>query len=74
MQFTNCSQIRYSWTKDGDELNIDQMFNGIDRVDATGTLRFSAPGRIDEGLYQCIVSNDAGVAVSDNVIVRMASK
>ncbi len=67
----HCETLRYEWTKNGDELNIDGSsikYAGP----SSGTIELSGPTEADEGFYQCLASNAFGTAVSIKTSLRQA--
>ncbi|KAG0443888.1 hypothetical protein HPB47_014415, partial [Ixodes persulcatus] len=60
----------YQWTKNGIEFNHVAHDTRISQMPNRGTLVFTKPEDMDEGLYQCWATNIHGTAVSSASIVR----
>ncbi|CAN8025402.1 unnamed protein product [Ixodes persulcatus] len=60
----------YQWTKNGNEFNHVAHDTRVSQVPNRGTLVFTKPEDMDEGLYQCWATNIHGTAVSNASIVR----
>uniref|UniRef100_A0A1W7RA45 Neuronal cell adhesion molecule n=1 Tax=Hadrurus spadix TaxID=141984 RepID=A0A1W7RA45_9SCOR len=60
----------YNWTKNGKDFNYVSYDNRISQQPRRGTLVFTKPEDIDEGLYQCFATNSHGVSVSNAVFLR----
>ena len=62
----NDRNLSVSYVSESDQLVV--MQSGV------GTLVFSDPTLKDEGFYKCFASNRVGIAVTDDVYLRPASK
>ncbi|XP_040079656.2 neuroglian [Ixodes scapularis] len=60
----------YQWTKNGNEFNPVAHDTRVSQLPNRGTLVFTKPEDMDEGLYQCWATNIHGTAVSNASIVR----
>ncbi|KAM7295331.1 neuroglian [Ixodes scapularis] len=60
----------YQWTKNGNEFNHVAHDTRVSQQPNRGTLVFTEPEEMDEGLYQCWATNIHGTAVSYASIVR----
>ncbi|KAJ0169985.1 hypothetical protein K1T71_014591 [Dendrolimus kikuchii] len=61
---SQAKDIKYSWKKDGKELQLTP--NIVQRKDE-GTLTFLKPVAADEGIYQCFAESPAGVASTRHI-------
>ncbi|UJR30186.1 hypothetical protein I4U23_017725 [Adineta vaga] len=62
----------YLWTKNGQVYNLNSQNNRVLMTTDSGTLIFTQPESLDQGWYQCNVTNDWGTAVSNRIYVRQA--
>jgi hypothetical protein len=60
----------YRWHKNGLEFNYVAYDKRINQQPRRGTLVFTKPDSVDEGLYQCFADNKHGTAVSNAVFLR----
>ena len=60
----------YTWIKNGLEFNYVAYDKRINQQPRRGTLVFTKPDSVDEGLYQCFAENKHGTAVSNAVFLR----
>lgn len=60
----------YWWTKNGARFNYVPYDKRISQKPKLGTLIFTKPENVDEGLYQCFAENDHGVSMSNSVFLR----
>ncbi|XP_054168536.1 neuroglian-like isoform X2 [Oppia nitens] len=60
----------YRWIKNGLEFNYVAYDKRINQQPRRGTLVFTKPDGVDEGLYQCFAENKHGVSVSNSVFLR----
>jgi len=61
---------RYWWTKNGDRFNYVAYDKRINQKPKLGTLIFTKPDNVDEGLYQCFAENEHGISMSNSVFLR----
>ncbi|XP_042912881.1 neuroglian [Parasteatoda tepidariorum] len=62
----------YRWMKNGLDFEYVAYDKRISQQPRRGTLVFTKPEDIDEGLYQCYASNRFGTSVSNSVFLRKA--
>lgn len=60
--------------KNGQEFEYVSYDKRISQQPKRGTLVFSKPEIVDEGLYQCFATNRYGTSVSNAVFLRRAGK
>ncbi|XP_023242973.1 neuroglian-like [Centruroides sculpturatus] len=60
----------YRWNKNGLEFDYVSYDKRISQQPQRGTLVFTKPEDIDEGLYQCFAENSHGTSVSNSVFLR----
>ncbi|XP_067134439.1 neuroglian-like [Centruroides vittatus] len=60
----------YRWYKNGLEFEYVSYDKRISQQPQRGTLVFTEPEDIDEGLYQCFAKNSHGTSVSNSVFLR----
>ncbi|EEC12870.1 neuronal cell adhesion molecule, putative [Ixodes scapularis] len=60
----------YKWTKNNNEFDYVSYDKRISQQPRRGTLIFTKPDDVDEGLYQCFASNLHGTSVSNSVFLR----
>lgn len=60
----------YWWTKNGVRFDYVAYDRRMSQKPKLGTLVFSKPENVDEGLYQCFAENDFGISVSNSVFLR----
>lgn len=60
----------YTWFKNGEEFDYVAYDRRISQQPRSGTLIFTKPDDIDEGLYQCFAENIHGKSVSNAVFLR----
>ena len=60
----------YRWIKNGLEFNYVAYDKRINQQPRRGTLTFTKPDHVDEGLYQCFAENKHGISVSNAVFLR----
>lgn len=66
---------RFRWVKNGRHYDPSAVEGARVATQADkGTIIISRPNESDEGLYQCIVENPHGRAVSNKIYLRYASK
>lgn len=61
---------RYWWTKNGARFDYVAYDRRISQKPKLGTLIFTKPDNVDEGLYQCFAENDYGTSMSNAVFLR----
>lgn len=61
---------RYWWTKNGARFDYVAYDKRISQKPKLGTLIFSKPDNVDEGLYQCFAENEFGISMSNSVFLR----
>lgn len=61
---------KYWWTKNGATFNYVPYDKRITQKPKLGTLIFTKPDNVDEGLYQCFAENIFGTSVSNSVFLR----
>lgn len=61
---------KYWWTKNGARFNYVPYDKRISQKPKLGTLIFTKPENVDEGLYQCFAENDYGISMSNSVFLR----
>ncbi|KAH9364561.1 hypothetical protein HPB48_021047 [Haemaphysalis longicornis] len=62
----------YEWTKNNKEFDYVSYDKRISQQPRRGTLVFTKPDDVDEGLYQCRATNLHGTSVSNAVFLRKA--
>ncbi|RWS15378.1 neuronal cell adhesion molecule-like protein [Dinothrombium tinctorium] len=62
----------FRWTKNGLPFDPTLFKNRIHHQAKNGTLVFTKPEPIDEGIYQCFAENALGTSVSNSVFLRRA--
>lgn len=62
----------YTWKKNGIDFNYVAYDKRITQQPRRGSLVFTKPQSIDEGLYQCFAENKHGVSVSNAVFLKKA--
>lgn len=60
----------YEWTKNNKEFDYVSYDKRISQQPHRGTLLFTKPDDVDEGLYQCRATNVHGTSVSNSVFLR----
>lgn len=60
----------YSWIKNGEEFDYVAYDRRISQQPRRGTLVFTKPDDVDEGLYQCFATNIHGTSMSNAVFLR----
>ncbi|UYV67407.1 CHL1 [Cordylochernes scorpioides] len=60
----------YHWTKNGNQFDYVSYDKRITQQPRRGTLVFTKPDDVDEGLYQCFAENAHGTSVSNAVFLR----
>ncbi|XP_023211020.1 neuroglian-like [Centruroides sculpturatus] len=63
-------QPTYQWMKNGKKFDYMTYDRRISQQAGIGTLLFTKPDDIDEGIYQCLAENEHGIAVSNTVFLR----
>ncbi|XP_067119925.1 neuroglian-like isoform X2 [Centruroides vittatus] len=63
-------QPTYQWMKNGKKFDYMTYDRRISQQAGIGTLVFTKPDDIDEGIYQCLAENEHGIAVSNTVFLR----
>lgn len=63
---------RYWWTKNGVRFDYVVYDRRISQKPKLGTLIFTKPDNLDEGLYQCFAENEYGISMSNAVFLRRA--
>lgn len=63
---------RYYWKKNGARFDYDAYDKRITQKPKSGTLVFTRPDNVDEGLYQCFAENEYGTSMSNSVFLRRA--
>ena len=61
---------KYRWIKNGIEFDYVAYDKRISQQPRRGTLVFTRPDHVDEGLYQCFAENVHGTSVSNAVFLR----
>ena len=61
---------KYRWIKNGLEFDYVAYDKRISQQPRRGTLVFTKPDHVDEGLYQCFAENVHGTSVSNAVFLR----
>ncbi|KAG9509224.1 Neuroglian [Fragariocoptes setiger] len=61
---------RYWWTKNGARFDYVAYDKRISQKPKLGTLIFTKPDYVDEGLYQCFAENEHGISMSNSVFLR----
>jgi len=61
---------RYWWTKNGARFDYVVYDKRISQKPKLGTLIFTKPENVDEGLYQCFAENEYGISMSNSVFLR----
>lgn len=61
---------RYWWTKNGVRFDYVAYDKRISQKPNKGTLIFTKPENVDEGLYQCFAENDHGTSMTNSVFLR----
>lgn len=61
---------KYRWIKNGLEFDYVAYDKRISQQPRRGTLVFTKPDHVDEGLYQCFAENIHGISVSNSVFLR----
>lgn len=61
---------KYTWKKNGVEFDYVAYDKRISQQPKRGTLVFTRPDQVDEGLYQCFAENMYGTSVSNAVFLR----
>lgn len=61
---------KYRWIKNGLEFDYVAYDKRISQQPRRGTLVFTKPDHVDEGLYQCFAENIHGTSVSNAVFLR----
>lgn len=61
---------RYWWTKNGARFDYVAYDKRISQKPGLGTLIFTKPDNLDEGLYQCFAENEYGISMSNSVFLR----
>lgn len=61
---------RYWWTKNGARFDYVAYDKRISQKPKLGTLIFTKPDYVDEGLYQCFAENEYGTSMSNSVFLR----
>lgn len=61
---------RYWWTKNGVRFDYVAYDKRISQKPKSGTLIFTKPDNVDEGLYQCFAENEYGISMSNSVFLR----
>lgn len=61
---------RYWWTKNGARFDYVAYDKRISQKPKLGTLIFTKPDFVDEGLYQCFAENENGISVSNSVFLK----
>ena len=67
---TGNPEPKYSWIKNGVKFDPVAYDKRISQTSKRGSLTFSQPDSLDEGLYQCFAENIHGTAVSNAVFLR----
>lgn len=62
----------YTWKKNGVDFSYVAYDKRITQQPRRGSLVFTKPQAVDEGLYQCFASNKHGVSVSNAVFLKKA--
>lgn len=60
----------YQWMKNGKKFDYMIYDRRINQQSNSGTLVFTKPDDIDEGIYQCLAENEHGISVSNSVFLR----
>src|SRR5207249_1701422 len=61
---------KYRWIKNGLEFDYVAYDKRISQQPRRGTLVFTKPDHVDEGLYQCFAENVHGTSLSNAVFLR----
>ena len=61
---------RYWWIKNGNRFDYVAYDKRISQKPRSGTLIFTKPENVDEGLYQCFAENDHGTSMTNSVFLR----
>lgn len=61
---------KYWWTKNGARFDYVAYDKRISQKPKLGTLIFTKPDNVDEGLYQCFAENEFGTSMSNSVFLR----
>lgn len=64
--------LRYSWKWNEREYDPSGMDGRVAIQPRSGTLIFANPIPLDEAIYQCLAENQAGIATTIKVNVRLA--
>ena len=64
---------RYVWKINGEDFEEDLSHHQVTLL-PNGTLHFEQATVLDQGYYQCYVTNSLGTAVSSTTMLRKASK
>jgi len=67
-----CILYRYTWQKDGQELDTGSGQSKIIVQPPGGSIIIKSPSQEDDGVYQCFASNELGTAVSIKTKVQQA--
>lgn len=67
---TGIPEPHYWWTKNGVRFEHVAYDKRITQKHKQGTLIFTKPDNIDEGLYQCFAENNYGTSMSNSVFLR----
>lgn len=66
-----CAISSYTWKKNDQLLDLNNS-NLIHQLPGVGTLVIEIPMDRDEGIYQCLASNDYGSAVTVKTVLKRA--
>ncbi|CAL1526256.1 unnamed protein product [Lymnaea stagnalis] len=58
-------ELKYKWLKDGKSIDLDSNKERWTLIHGVGSLLINNPIDSDSGVYQCMVSNDCGVSLSN---------
>lgn len=61
---------RYWWNKNGMHFDYVAYDKRISQKPGLGTLIFTKPDNVDEGLYQCFAENEYGISMTNSVFLR----
>lgn len=67
---TGFPEPKYKWMKNGLEFDYVAYDKRISQQPKRGTLVFTKPDHVDEGLYQCFAENVHGTSMSNAVFLR----
>lgn len=67
---TGSPEPKYRWIKNGLEFDYVAYDKRISQQPRRGTLVFTKPDHVDEGLYQCFAENIHGISLSNSVFLR----